>query len=142
MISPELLEQLKKHEGFRSKPYICTAGKLTIGYGRNLDDAGIDQSEADTLLRNDIYAAIRELDKYPWAAELDQVRFDAMVNFMVNVGAHTFSKFEKMIAAMEAKSYDRASMELMDSLYAKQVGKRAVDLSYMIEVGEYPPEGL
>ena len=142
MISSELLEQLKKHEGFRSKPYLCTAGKLTIGYGRNLDDVGIDQSEADNLLRNDVYAAIRELDRYPWAAELDQVRFDAMVNFMFNVGANTFAKFEKMIAAMESKNYERASMELMDSLYAKQVGQRAVDLSYMIEVGEYPPDQL
>jgi len=142
MISDELLNQLKKHEGFRSKPYICTAGKLTIGYGRNLDDVGINQFEADNLLRNDIYAAIRELDKYPWAASLDQVRYDAMVNFMFNVGSRTFSMFKKMIAAMEAKKYDRASMELMDSRYAKQVGQRAVDLSYMIEVGEYPPDTL
>jgi len=142
MISSEFLEQLKKHEGFRSKPYICTAGKLTIGYGRNLDDVGISQSEAENLLSNDIYAAIRELDKYPWAASLDQVRFDAMVNFMFNVGASTFSKFEKMIAAMEAKHYERASMELLNSLYAKQVGQRAVDISYMIEVGEYPPDQL
>ena len=142
MISSELLAQLKKHEGFRSKPYICTAGKLTIGYGRNLDDVGINKFEADNLLRNDIYAAIRELDRYPWAAELDQVRFDAMVNFMFNVGANTFAKFKKMIAAMEDKSYERASMELLDSRYAQQVGKRAQDVSYMIEVGEYPPDGL
>ena len=142
MISSELLAQLKKHEGFRSKPYLCTAGKLTIGYGRNLDDVGIDQSEADSLLRNDIYAAIRELDKYPWAAELDQVRFDAMTNFMFNVGGRTFAMFKKMIAAMEAKDYGSASMELLDSRYAQQVGQRAVDVSYMIEVGEYPPDAL
>ena len=36
-----LLERIKKqlvrHEGLRLKPYRCTAGKLTIGYGRNLD---------------------------------------------------------------------------------------------------------
>ena len=65
-----------------------------------------------------------------------------MVNFMLNVAGNTFSKFEKMIAAMEAKNYERASMELLNSLYAKQVGQRAVDLSYMIEVGEYPPDQL
>ena len=142
MISSELLAQLKKHEGFRSKPYLCTSGKLSVGYGRNLEDVGVTKTEAEYLLKNDVYTAIRELDKYPWAAELDQVRFDAMVNFMFNVGANTFSKFKKMIAAMEAKDYGRASMELMDSRYARQVGQRAVDLSYMIEVGEYPPEGL
>ncbi len=28
--------QLVRHEGLRLKPYRCTAGKLTIGIGRNL----------------------------------------------------------------------------------------------------------
>jgi len=142
MISSELLAQLKRHEGFRSYPYLCTSGKLSVGYGRNLEDVGVTHAEAEYLLKNDVYAAIRELDKYPWAAELDQVRFDAMVNFMFNVGANTFAKFKKMIAAMEAQDYGRASMEILDSRYAKQVGQRAQDVSYMIEVGEYPPGGL
>ena len=30
-------EQLLRHEGLRLKPYRCTAGKLTIGIGRNLE---------------------------------------------------------------------------------------------------------
>ncbi|MFA6660842.1 MAG: lysozyme, partial [Bacilli bacterium] len=34
-------EQLVRHEGLRLKPYRCTADKLTIGIGRNLDDCGI-----------------------------------------------------------------------------------------------------
>lgn len=29
-------EQLVRHEGLRLRPYRCTAGKLTIGIGRNL----------------------------------------------------------------------------------------------------------
>ena len=36
-------EQLVRHEGLRLKPYRCTAGKLTIGIGRNLDDCGISK---------------------------------------------------------------------------------------------------
>jgi len=142
MISSELLNQLKKHEGFRSYPYLCTSGKLTIGYGRNLQDVGITQAEAETLLKNDVYTAIRELDKYSWAANLDQVRYDALVNFMFNVGGRTFAMFKKMIAAIEAGNWERASMELLDSRYAKQVGQRAQDVSYMLEVGEYPPDNL
>ena len=46
-------EQLLRHEGLRLKPYRCTAGKLTIGIGRNLDDCGISQKEAYALLDND-----------------------------------------------------------------------------------------
>ena len=34
-------EQLVRHEGLRLKPYRCTAGKLTIGIGRNLDGRSI-----------------------------------------------------------------------------------------------------
>jgi lysozyme len=47
-------EQLVRHEGLRLKPYRCTAGKLTIGVGRNLEDKGISQQEAYELLENDI----------------------------------------------------------------------------------------
>jgi len=46
-------EQLVRHEGLRLKPYRCTAGKLTIGIGRNLDDCGFWQQEAYALLEND-----------------------------------------------------------------------------------------
>jgi len=37
MLLDRILEQLVRHEGLRLKAYRCTTGKLTIGYGRNLD---------------------------------------------------------------------------------------------------------
>jgi lysozyme len=46
--------QLVRHEGLRLKPYRCTAGKLTIGICRNLDDRGISQKEAYAMLESDI----------------------------------------------------------------------------------------
>lgn len=50
----KLEKDLIRDEGLRLKPYHCTAGKLTIGYGRNLDDNGISEEEALSMLRNDI----------------------------------------------------------------------------------------
>ena len=41
-------------EGLRLKPYVDTAGKLSIGVGRNLDDKGISKTEADFLLADDL----------------------------------------------------------------------------------------
>ena len=38
--------QLIEHEGLEQKVYRCTAGKLTIGVGRNLEDKGITEEEA------------------------------------------------------------------------------------------------
>ncbi|MBF0177920.1 MAG: DUF1804 family protein [Magnetococcales bacterium] len=54
----ELRKQLIRHEGMRLKPYRCTAGKLTIGVGRNLDDRSITKSEAYVLLDADIKNAV------------------------------------------------------------------------------------
>ena len=44
------VDLIKKHEGLRLFPYKCSVGKLTIGYGRNIEDTGISKEEAETLL--------------------------------------------------------------------------------------------
>lgn len=49
-----LAKQLKIDEGFRAFPYKCTAGFLTIGYGRNLDTNGLRRTEAQLLFDNDV----------------------------------------------------------------------------------------
>lgn len=35
--SDKFIAQLKRHEGFYARPYLCTANACTIGYGTNLD---------------------------------------------------------------------------------------------------------
>ena len=47
-----LENQLIDHEGLELKPYQCTADKLTIGVGRNIEDRGITEDEARYLLKN------------------------------------------------------------------------------------------
>ena len=59
-MNDEVLQEVRpliaRHEGLRLTPYHCTGGKLTIGYGRNLDDVGISRSEAEILREHDIQA--------------------------------------------------------------------------------------
>jgi lysozyme len=54
---------LKRHEGVRSKVYLCSAGYETIGVGRNISESGMGLSddEVDYLLENDIERVIKEL---------------------------------------------------------------------------------
>jgi lysozyme len=138
MISSELLEQLKRHEGFRQFPYKCSQGFLTVGYGRNLDSVGVNEDEALGMLLHDAYKAVRLLDNYKWFSALDEVRQDALINFMFNVGPGTFAKFKKMIAALEDRDYNEAAAQLLDSRYAQQVGKRAQEVAQMLRTGERP----
>jgi len=53
------IEQLKHDEGIRLFPYQCSADKLTIGYGRNLEDNGISEHEAEQMLLTDTQVGSR-----------------------------------------------------------------------------------
>lgn len=132
-----LTDLLIKHEGLRLKPYVDTVGKLTIGIGRNLDARGISEDEARLMLANDIILATKYLGEYSWFARLDGVRRAAMIDLMFNVGPSRFAGFKKMIGALDRGDYKDAAAQLLDSAYATQVHQRAIDLAYMVELGEY-----
>ena len=96
----KLVEQLKDHEGVRLKPYICTAGKLSIGIGRNLDDVGISLREAETMLFNDIEEARKQLnDIFDNFDTFSEIRRIALIDMMFNLGKSRFLGFKKMITA-------------------------------------------
>ena len=128
-------EQLILHEGLRLKPYRCTAGKLTIGVGRNLDDKGISKEEALFLLRNDIATVTTQLQKYDWYINADPIRQKVLVDMAYNLGVGGLLKFRKMIAALERGDYEGAADQMLDSRWAEQVGYRAVRLAEMMRSG-------
>ena len=131
-----IIKDLKRDEGFRSKPYKDTVGKLTIGYGRNLDDVGISKREALELLRYDVFVANKELLSFPWYDDLTSCRKRALLNMMYNLGFTKFRKFKKMIAAFEDEDYSLAAEEALDSKWAKRdVGARAQRIANLIRQG-------
>ena len=137
-MSNRLIRQLKRHEGMKLKPYTCTAGKLTIGIGRNLDDVGISEDEAETLLRHDIIEATDQLlNAFPWMGALNDARASAMINFTFNVGIGTVKKFKQTMEYMKNCDYENAATALLDSRYAKQVGSRANEIAEQIRTGKW-----
>lgn len=133
----KLIENLKRHEGLRLKPYLCSEGKITIGFGRNLEDMGISEKEAEMLLMSDIQRCYEELDVFSWFHDLDQVRQEAMVNMLFNLGLPTFLEFKRTLKFMAEGAYSQAAVEMLDSKWADQVGDRAKELAYMVETGCY-----
>jgi len=131
-----LLSQVKRHEGYRQKVYKCTAGKLTIGIGRNLDDVGIFPNEAEYLLTNDLQRAVNELSlAFPWYRDLSLRRKQALINLVFNVGLSSLKGFKKFLSAMQSGDWDTAKTELLDSKYARQVGQRAIEIAEQIVKG-------
>ena len=135
-----LLDMIKRHEGVRSKVYVCSGGYETIGVGRNISETGLglDDKEIAYLLSNDILRIRKELeDEYPWFARLDTVRQDALIDISFNLGQTVLRKFKNALHAMSKKQYKQAADEFMDSRWSKQVGNRAVEVTNMIKYGEY-----
>ena len=85
-----LQEMLIIDEGLRLKAYECTAGKVTIGVGRNLDDKGISREEAMLMLNSDIEEFRQALANDADIGEIfqaqDDVRKQALINMAFNMG--------------------------------------------------------
>lgn len=130
-----LYEQLKRHEGLRLKPYRDTVGKITIGYGRNLEDRGITEQEAEVLLIRDVIETQRQLARYGWFLLMNETRQDALVNMAYNLGMGGLLGFRRMIAALERRDYHSAAREMLDSKWARQVNHRATELAEQMRLG-------
>ena len=131
-----VIEQLKRHEGYRGRPYQDTVGKLTVGYGRNLDDVGITKGEAQFMLMNDI--AIAEHDArqlFPNFDLLTENRQAVLVNMAFNLGVDRLSYFRRLIKAVIESRFDDAAHEMLDSKWARQVKGRALELAQLMKDG-------
>ena len=137
----KLIEMLMLHEGVETHAYECSASKITVGVGRNIDPEGgigLSTDEINYLLQNDIDRVYSELDnEYNWFAGLDQVRQDAMIDISFNLGQTRLRAFKNALAGMARGDWRAAADEFMDSRWSKQVGNRAKTLTEMIRTGEY-----
>ena len=131
-----LKDQLIRHEGLRLKPYTDTVGKITIGVGRNLTDVGILKAEALSMLDTDIQQASDDLRREcPWVDNLDWARKAVLINMTFNMGIEKLLKFVQTLSAVESGEYKFAAAHMLDSVWAKQVGNRAIELSKIMETG-------
>jgi lysozyme len=133
-----LYSQLDTDEGRRKKAYRCTAGKLTIGVGRNLDDRGLRDDEIDLMLKNDVAEAVGECRRlFRVFDQLSSVRQEVLVNMMFNLGFARLSGFKRMRSALEEGNFAEASRQMLDSKWASDVGSRADRLAKAMRTGAF-----
>ena len=113
---------IRRYEGFSKLPYKCPTGHLTIGYGHNLEN-GISAKVALFILQEDLTRAEQAVkDAFPW---------------WWNMGLAGLKGFKKMLTAVEQGDYQTAAKEMLASKWAAQVGRRAIELSKMMQKGEW-----
>jgi len=128
VISKELVDQIKRQEGYRSHAYRDTEGVQTIGYGLNIDD-GISEPLAARILEWILIerrTALASLLRF-WP-ELSASRQDVLLNMAYNLGIPRFLQFRKMLAAAERGNIESVCREMQDSKWYRQVKGRADEL--------------
>ena len=136
-----LKNRLRVSEGWRSHPYRDTVGKLTIGFGHNLDAKGITPRAGDVILSDDIEDAIRDLDAIPWWRQLSSARQSVLADMSFNMGIRGLLTFRNTLEAMRTGDYEAAADGMLASKWARQVGRRADRLAAIMRTGvdkEYP----
>ena len=136
-MSETLAEFIARHECRAGKPdlrmYLDSLDIETIGYGHNLRDKPITKAAADQIFRDDLTDIQLEVTHaFPWYTDLTQPRQWVILDMTFNLGLAGLKKFVKFLQAVELGNYDTAADEMLDSLWAKQVKDRALELAGMM----------
>ena len=160
MDKQKLMTALEIDEGLRLYPYKCSAGKYTIGCGRNFEDnpfsidelifigikgrtfdaileelnkKGITRGDALWLLERDVDKVYAQLKKqFSWFESKPDVVQRVLCNICFNLGLGGLLKFKKTLEFIRLEKYEEAAKEMLDSLWSRQVGSRAIRLSNLL----------
>jgi lysozyme len=130
----KIFKDLAKFEGLQLKPYRCPAGKLTLGYGRNLEDTGISRTEAEIFMFFDVCRIMDELDKKVnfWVHQPVAVKI-VLIQMAYQLGVNGLLSFRRFLHALSISDYTVAVAEMFDSKWAVQTPRRVLSLAEIIQ---------
>jgi lysozyme len=139
----ELKERIKEHEGYRNTIYKDSLGFATIGYGHLVtpedhykEDIEYPKSELDAQFEVDFQTAKAHTEKLINDNNVAELLFNAkcvLIEMVFQLGVGGVSKFKKMWSALQEQDYNEASIQMLDSRWAKQTPLRANSLAQVMK---------
>jgi GH24 family phage-related lysozyme (muramidase) len=141
---PRLLARIKQEEGFRSRAYWDDApggggGQWTWGYGTKAPGQGAvtDEVEASKELEIAVWEAVGD---YQTVFPVDPVgctaaRKESLIDMVYNLGLTRFYGFAPTIDLIREGAWTRAAGRIRNSLWYRQVGRRARRVVRELETG-------
>lgn len=166
----QLKPLLRFHEGKRQRPYLCSAGRWTVGVGHNFESHPFSAAERAALgLPHGLQAQIQHLLRHPLTdaqidllldGDLEELLIDmadtpdislafyraspvrrlVLADMAFNLGVGGLQTFRRFLAAMRESDYDRAADHMVDSRWFHQVGPRAKRLVRMMREDQMPED--
>ena len=129
----DLLESIKKHEGFVEHVYDDSLDIPTIGYGFAIKDLVLDEDIAEEILIRKLEKLKRNANaRFQWLEDMPQEIQAVVLNMCYQLGVTGVSKFRKAISALQEGEWHEAADEMLDSLWARQTPNRAEELSNIV----------
>ena len=132
----DLMERIKKHEGFVPKIYKDSLGFATIGYGHLVlpeeqweEGKEYSKEQLEHVFKTDFNNAVGQATGLMDGMNLDDKAIEVIIEMVFQLGVGGVGKFKKMWEALRKKDYGEASFQMMDSRWAKQTPNRAESLS-------------
>lgn len=139
----ELKERIKEHEGYRNTVYSDSLGFATIGYGHLVTPEdhykeGVEypKEELDAQFEADFQTAKLNTEKLINDNNVAELLFNAkcvLIEMVFQLGIGGVSKFKKMWSALKEQDYNEASIQMLDSRWAKQTPSRANSLAQVMK---------
>ena len=143
----ELINELKREEGFRDRVYQCSLGVDTIGYGFNVayltkDELALNggfiepmsEEVATKILESKVSKLIKAVDEvYSWIDRLPEVVKIGLYDMIYQLGIKGFGSFVNTQKYLKALDYPKAIENIKNSKWAKQTPRRANNLIKRLE---------
>ena len=132
----KLREEIEYDEGSVNKIYLDHLGLATFGIGHLVTEwdeeygwevgTPVNEDRCIECFDTDIQIVLSDCDRlYPDFNELPEEVQRIIANMMFNMGRPRLSKFKGMKAGVDARDWNAAANEMVDSRWYKQVTKRA-----------------
>ena len=127
----EAIESIAIHEGFSSTVYKCTAGYDTIAYGKRIKYLRVTKEQGKEWLAEDTeHLKYILAERYDWFLPAPNEVKKIVLEMAYQLGPSSFGKFKKTIQLLKNKDYEGASIEMLDSKWARDdTPRRAKELS-------------
>ena len=142
------MAEIKRHEGEVLEVYKDSLGYLTFGVGHLIKDSDdehgqpvgtpVSQERVDDVYDYDFDKHLDETihlfeskggeDFYALPENIQHV----LVNMTFNLGGTRFSKFNNMWKGVVSADWEKVAVEMQDSKWFGQVGRRSVELQEMV----------
>lgn len=143
----ELINELKREEGFRANVYQCSEGVDTIGYGFNVkylskDELALNggfiepmsEEVATKILEAKVSKLIKSVDEvYSWIDNLPEVVKIGIYDMIYQLGIKGFGSFVNTQKYLKTLDYPKAIENIKNSKWAKQTPRRANNLIKRLE---------